>query len=437
MAEHKDPKDGARRQATAVLTRGFDPKLSLGSARPAVFRTSTYVFSTPEAAERAFDVATGRSPQREGENVELIYSRISHPNAEILEDQIVPLERGAQSALAFNSGMAAIMSALMTFLRPGDTIVYTKPLYGGTMHLIHDYLSLFGISGIGVPAGHSADLDNAIRQADNLGVVFLESPANPTMTMVDIRRASATAAERARRPLVMVDNTFLGPIFQHPLTLGADMVLYSATKFLSGFSDMLAGVALAKDPGLIQQMGGTRILFGNILQPDECWMMAGRLPTVSLRMNKQSKNAQRVAERLVRHPRVLKMHYPTLFDDAEQIRIRLAQCDFPGSVFSFDLGSKQAAFAFLRNTKIGSNAVSLGGVETLVCHPRTTTHSGLTPEEYAEIGITDGLVRVSVGIEDWRDLLADFEQSLDRIPAEAGQPSALPIRDREGAVRLT
>ena len=421
MAEHKDPKDGTHtaRQATAVLTRGFDPRLSLGSARPAVFRSSTYVFSSPEAAERAFDVATGRSPEREGEDVELIYSRISHPNAQILEEQIVPLERGAKSALVFNSGMAATMTALMTFLRPGDTIVYSKPLYGGSMHLIHDYLSLFGIKGVGVPAGRSADLDTAIRTADNVGVVFLETPANPTMTMVDIRRAAATAAERARRPIVMVDNTFLGPIFQHPLMLGADLLVYSATKFLSGFSDMLAGAVLAKDPALTQQMRGTRILFGNILQPDECWLMDGRLPTVSLRMNKQSKNGQRVAERLVRHPRILAMHYPTLFTDPEQIRIRQSQCEFPGSVFSFDLGTKEAAFEFLRNTRIGRNAVSLGGVETLVCHPKTTTHSGLTPEEYAEIGITDGLVRVSVGIEDWRDVVADFEQSLDRIPVEA------------------
>jgi cystathionine beta-lyase/cystathionine gamma-synthase len=216
----------------------------------------------------------------------------------------------------------------------------------------------------------------------------------------------------------MVDNTFLGPAFQHPLLLGADLVLYSGTKFLSGFSDMLAGVALAKDRELIEPMRKMRIFFGNILQPDECWLMDGRLPTVSLRMNKQSKNAQRIAERLVRHPRIQKMHYPTLFDDADQIRIRLAQCEFPGSLFSVDLGTKEAAFSFLRNMKIARNAVSLGGVETLACHPKTTTHSGLTGEEYSLAGITDGLVRISVGIEDWRDLLSDFEQALDAIPAD-------------------
>jgi cystathionine beta-lyase/cystathionine gamma-synthase len=212
----------------------------------------------------------------------------------------------------------------------------------------------------------------------------------------------------------MVDNTFLGPAFQHPLLLGADLVVYSATKYLSGFSDMLAGVALAKDPALIQTLRAHRIMFGNILQPDECWLLDGRLPTVSLRMNRQSKNAQRIAERLVEHPRVRKMLYPTLFDDAEQIKIRLAQCAFPGAMFSMELeGGREAAFAFLRNLKIARNAVSLGGVETLACHPKTTTHSGMSPEEHDLAGITDGLVRVSVGVEDWRDLLADFEQALE------------------------
>jgi methionine-gamma-lyase len=425
MPHSKDGKEPAHsaRPATAVLTRGFDPKLSVGSVRPAVFRSSTYAFSTPEAAERAFDIATGRAQRQEDENVELIYSRINHPNAEILEDQILPLEQGAQAALVFNSGMAAIMTALLSYLRPGDTIVYTYPLYGGTAHLIHDFLSQLGVTGIGVAAGHGADLDHAIRDARDLAVVFVETPANPTMMMTEIRRAASTAAQRSRRPVVMVDNTFLGPAFQHPLELGADLVLYSATKYLSGFSDMLAGVALAKDPAVIAPLRGMRIIFGNILQPDECWLMDGRLPTVPLRMNRQSKNAQRIAERLVTHTRIRKLYYPTLFDDAEQIRIRLAQCDFPGALFSFDLGSKEAAFTFLRHVKIARNAVSLGGVETLVCHPKTTTHSGLTEEEYAHTGLTDGLVRVSVGIEDWRDLLADFEQALDAVTADTPVPA--------------
>jgi cystathionine beta-lyase/cystathionine gamma-synthase len=422
MVQPKDPKDGhVVHPRTAVLTSGFDPKLSVGSARPAVFRSSTYVFSTPEAAERAFDVASGRAVPAEGEDVELIYSRISHPNAQILEEQILALEPESAAALIFNSGMAAIMTAFMTFLRPGDTIVYTIPLYGGTDHLIQEFLSSLGIAGVPVPAGHGVELERAIRESENLGVVFIETPANPTMMMTDIRRAAAVAATRARKPLVMVDNTFLGPAFQHPLALGADMVLYSATKYLSGHSDMLAGVALSKDPGLVTAMRQFRVLLGNILQPDECWLLDGRLSTVTLRMNRQSKNAERIAERIVRHRSVLKVHYPTLFDDAEQIRIRLAQCEFPGALFSLELGTKEAAFTFLRNMKIARNAVSLGGVETLACHPKTTTHSGLSAKEYELSGITDGLVRISVGIEDWRDLLADFESALDSIPAEVQQ----------------
>ncbi|HET8546762.1 MAG TPA: PLP-dependent transferase [Bryobacteraceae bacterium] len=397
-----------------MLTRGFDPALSVGSARPAVFRTSTYVFSSPEAAERAFNVVSGRQKAAPGERIDLIYSRFNHPNAEILEDQIVPLEAGATAAVVFNSGMAAIMTAILAFARPGSTIIYTVPLYGGTQSLMHDFLEPLGIAGIAVRAGSGDELDAAIAGAENPSIVLIETPANPTMTMTDIRRASNTAARLATPPLVMVDNTFLGPSFQHPLKLGADVVLYSATKYLSGFSDMIAGVAIGKREELIAKIRSKRGLFGNILQPDECWMLDNRLPTVSLRMNRASKNAQRIAERLVNHPKVKRVYYPTLFQDAEQIRIRIAQCDFPGAMISLELrGGKQAAFEFLRNVKIGRNAVSLGGVETLLCHPKTTTHSSLTPEEMEVAGITDGLVRISVGIEDWRDLVADFEQALE------------------------
>jgi methionine-gamma-lyase len=412
-------KNAKVRPNTAVLTRGFDPSLSVGSARPAVFRSSTYVFSSPEAAERAFKVRAEGLPPEPGENVELIYSRISHPNAEILEEQTVPLEDGATAAAVFNSGMAAIMTALMTFTRPGQSIVYTAPLYGGSVHLLHELLQPWGVKAIAVPAGDTKGLDNAIAAAEKLAVVFIETPANPTIMMTDIRRAADAAARRSPRPLLMVDNTFLGPVFQHPLPLGADIVLYSATKFLSGFSDMLGGMALAADAALIEQIRGMRIMLGNILQPDECWMLDSRLPTVPLRMNRASKNAQRIAERLAHHPRVLKVHYPTLFDDPEQIRIYKAQCEFPGSLFSLELGNREAAFAFLRSLKIGRLAVSLGGVETLCCHPNTTIHSVVPLEEKRHAGITDGLVRISVGIEDWRDLLSDFEQALEAIPEHA------------------
>jgi methionine-gamma-lyase len=404
------------RPPTEVLTRGFDPTLSVGSARPAVFRSSTYVFSSPEAAERAFDLMAGRGAAEQGEQVDLVYSRFNHPNAEILEDQILPLETGAQGALAFNSGMAAIMTALFAFLKPGDAIVYTVPIYGGTQKLIENFLSDWGIKGVSVAAGQTAAIDAAIHNTRNLRAVLIETPANPTGIMTDIRRAVDSAGKLPQKPLVMVDNTLLGPAFQHPFELGADLVLYSATKYLSGFSDLIGGVVLAKNRDFITKMHAKRSLFGNILQPDECWMLNSRLPTVHLRMNRASKNAQRIAEHLAAHPKIRKVLYPALFEDPEQLRIYKTQCDFPGAMFSLDLeGGKPAAFDFLRHLRIARNAVSLGGVETLVCHPKTTTHSGFTEEQFAQAGVTDGLVRVSIGIEDWRDLLSDFEQALEKI----------------------
>jgi cystathionine beta-lyase/cystathionine gamma-synthase len=419
MPEDVNHKTQELRPTTKILTRGFDPSLSVGSARPAVFRSSTYVFSSPEAAERAFDIANGRGHPEANEKVDLIYARLNHPNAEILEAQTVPLEPGAEAAVVFNSGMAAIVTTLLTFLRPGQSVVYTVPIYGGTQHFLRDFLPGWGVKTIPVAAGQGARLDEAVRGAENLGVVLVETPANPTLVMTDLRRAAQTAANYKglrgmRRPLVMVDNTLLGPAFQHPLTLGADLVLYSATKYLSGFSDLLAGMVLAKDPELVQQIRLQRHLFGNILQPDECWLLDGRLPTVVLRMNRQSKNAQRIAEHLAGHPKIARVMYPTLFSDADQSLIFHAQCDFPGAMFSLELkGGKPAAFEFLRNLRLARNAVSLGGVETLACHPKTTTHSGYTEEEFRQAGVTDGLVRVSVGIEHWRDLLADFEQALE------------------------
>lgn len=402
--------------STAVLTRGFDPHLSVGSARPAVFRSSTYVFSSPEAAERAFDIVSGRAEPAEGEVPELIYSRFNHPNAEILEDQIVPLEEGAEWAVVFNSGMAAIMTTVMSILQPGDSIVHTVPLYGGTQTLMHGLLEPLGIRCRPVVAGRGHELDEAIRTTPNLKLVLIESPANPTMVMTDIKRAALACSQREPRPLTMVDNTFLGPAFQHPIAHGADLVVYSATKYLGGFSDLLAGVVLGVDPALRKSIWARRGLFGNILQPDECWILDGRLPTVSLRMNRQSKNAQRIAEALVHRREIRKVYYPALFDDPEQIRIRLAQCDFPGAMIALDLhGGKAVAFEFLRSLRLVHNAVSLGGMETLVCHPKTTTHSGLTQKELEVAGVTDGLVRISVGVEDWRDLLLDLEQALDRV----------------------
>jgi methionine-gamma-lyase len=416
MASPRDKTAYVVRAPTAVLTRGFDPRLSVGSARPAVFRSSTYVFSSPEKAERAFAIALGKAKPADGESVDLIYSRLSHPNAEIVEDQVVPLEKGADAAAVFNSGMAAISTVFLTFCQPGTSFVYTVPLYGGTQHLIHQLLEPLGLKGIPVMAGDTAAIAKAIAGAKNLRLVLVESPANPTLVMTDLAALAAAAKEHPDRPLVAVDNTFMGPTFQHPLALGADLAIYSATKYLGGFSDMLGGVVLGSDPELVARLRGMRAILGNILQPDECWLLDGRLPTVGLRMNRQSKNAQHVAEALVGHPKLKRVIYPSLLTDPEQIRIRDAQCDYPGGIITIELkGGKKAAFEFLRNLRIAKNAVSLGGVETLVCHPATTTHSEMSDDEQARYGVGHDLVRISVGIEHWRDLLAEFKGALDAV----------------------
>ncbi|HEX2882437.1 MAG TPA: PLP-dependent transferase [Polyangiaceae bacterium] len=403
------------RPPTAVLTRGFDPWLSVGSARPAVFRSSTYVFSSPEAAERAFAIALGRAKPAEGENVDLIYSRLSHPNAEILENQLVPLEKGAEHAAVFNSGMAAISTLFLLLCPVGSAFVYTTPIYGGTHHLIHHFLEPLGIRAVPVMAGDMAAMANAIRETPDLRLVFIETPANPTLRMTDIEHAvQSVAIQSGTRPIVAVDNTFLGPTFQQPLALGADLSVYSATKYLAGQSDMLAGVVMGADSNMIAALRGLRAILGNILQPDECWILDSRLPTVELRMNRQSKNAARIVPQLAHHPKVAAVHYPANFSDPEQRRIRDQQCRYPGAVFSLELhGGKAAAFDFLRRVRIARNAVSLGGVESLVCHPCTTTHSEMSPEELARYGISEGLVRFSIGVEDHRDLLRDFQDALD------------------------
>jgi cystathionine beta-lyase/cystathionine gamma-synthase len=404
------------RPETAVLTSGFDPQLSVGSARPPVYRSSTYVFSSPEAAERAFNIVLGRVQPIAEESPDLIYARLNHPNAEILEDQLVPLERGAAAAAVFNSGMAAIFTVLIGFLEQGGSLIYTQPLYGGTQHLIHQVIEPLGFAARPVAAGDTRALTETIAQTDNVRLVLIETPSNPTLTMTDIGAAASAVQRHPKHPLLAVDNTLLGPTFQHPIVHGANLVIYSATKFLGGFSDLLAGVVMAAEPELIQSLRGLRAMLGNILQPDECWILDSRLSTVALRMNRQSKNAQRIAEHLMDHPRVKRVLYPSLFKDAEQIRIRDSQTDYPGSLLSLELeNGKSGAFEFLRNLSIGKNAVSLGGVETLACHPKTTTHSELSPAELATAGITDDLVRISVGTEHWRDLLDDFNRALGGV----------------------
>ncbi len=401
------------RPSTAVISKGFDPHLSVGSARPAVFRSSTYVFSTPEEAEKAFATALGKREPVPGENIELIYARLSHPNAEILETHLLSLEPVSKAAAVFNSGMAAISTIFFTFTKPGRTTLFSSPIYGGTHHLINEILKPTGYNVEPFFAGDTEGMCKKIREAKNLDFIFVETPSNPTLRMTDLEACVNEAQKHPDKPLVIVDNTFMGPAFQHPLTIGADMTMYSATKFLSGFSDMLGGVVMGKNPLHIQKLQGTRALLGNILQADECWMLDSRLPLVEIRMNRASKNAQHIVEALKGHSKIEEILYPTEFKDENQKRIWEKQCEFAGSIFSIRLkGGKKAAFDFLRKLKIIHNAVSLGGVESLACHPSTTTHSEMSPEDQKTYGLDDSLVRISVGIEDRLDILSDIEQAL-------------------------
>jgi cystathionine beta-lyase/cystathionine gamma-synthase len=396
---------------TAMISEGFDPKLSVGSARPAVFRSSTYVFSSPEAAEEAFAVALGKK-EPTGPN-ELIYSRLSHPNAEILETHLCAMEPEAKGAAVFNSGMAAIASILLTFCKPGRSFVYTTPIYGGTHHLISEMLMPMGFKAQPVMAGDTQAMVETIQNTPDLDLVFVETPSNPTLTLTDIQAVHQAIDQHPNNPLFIVDNTFMGPTFQHPLEWGADLIMYSATKFLGGFSDMLGGAVLGKDPVLVDQLRGTRAITGNILQPDECWILDSRLPLVEFRMKQESQHAQQLVQALRNHPRVSNIHYPTEFQGSQK-EIYEKQCSGPGSIFSLVLeGGKKSVFSVLRRLALVKNAVSLGGMESLACHPTTTTHSEMTPDQLQAYGITDGLIRFSIGLENPRDLLHDIEQALD------------------------
>ena len=401
------------RPETAVLTRGFDPTLSVGAARPPVYRSSTFVFPSPEAAERAFGIVLGKIRPLGDDRPDLIYARLNHPNAEILEEQLVPLERGANSAAIFNSGMAAIFTVMLTFLERGGSIVYTQPLYGGTQHLIHQVIEPLGFEARGVPAGNTKALTEAIEKADNLSLVLIETPANPTLVMTDI--AQAAAAIRKRHEAGIARNR------QH-----------SARPDLSASADSRRGPrALLGDqvPRRIQRPAGRRGVGGRSgIDPDADRdaraarqhfagrrMLDARLAAIDGGAADESAEQERAANRRAvgQAPQVKRVIYPSLFTDAAQIQIRDAQTDYPGSLVSLEVeGGKTGAFEFLRRLKIAKNAVSLGGVETLVCHPMTTTHSELSAEEMSAAGITEALVRISVGTEHWRDLLEEFTRAL-------------------------
>jgi methionine-gamma-lyase len=407
---------------TLMMGYGYDPHLSEGALKVPVFQTSTFVFRTAQEGKDFFAIMSGRQTADEDHPLGLIYSRFNNPDLEVLEDRLA-LWEDAEAALVFSSGMAAISTVVWAFARPGDVIVHSEPLYGGTQTLFQNFLPQFRIRAVGFPAGAGREaLDKAIAEAQAKGriaAIFVETPANPTNGLVDLAQCAA-AAERLKedtgqRPPVIVDNTFLGPLWQHPLALGCDLAVYSLTKYAGGHSDLVAGSVVGSQK-LIQRVRSVRSSLGTMTEPYTCWLLLRSLETLKLRMNAAMENARVVAAFLRDHPKVAAVHYLGFLtpQDADYALYR-KQCEAPGSTFSFDVkGGEAAAFRMLDALQVIKLAVSLGGTESLVSHPASTTHSGLPAETLSRIGITPGLIRLSVGVENADDLIADLGQALEK-----------------------
>jgi methionine-gamma-lyase len=407
--------------ATMMMGHGFDPALSEGSLKPPIFLTSTFVFESAAAGKRHFEGVTGKRP---GGAEGLVYSRFNGPNQEILEDRL-GLWEDAEDALTFSSGMSAIATLLLAFVQPGDVVVHSGPLYAATETLIGRILGRFGVSWLDFPAGATEDeIAEVMARAKAKGrvpLVYLESPANPTNVLVDVeavRRVVDAQFGEGERPPIAIDNTFLGPLWAQPLRSGADLSVYSLTKYAGGHSDLVAGgITGSKD--LINQIRMLRNTIGTITDPNTAWMLLRSLETLELRMEKAGRNAEQVCAFLKDHAKVESVGYLGFLedgDDARQADIYRRHCTGAGSTFSLYLkGGEREAFAFLDSLKIAHLAVSLGGTETLASAPAAMTHLSVPEERKQALGITDNLVRISIGVEDPDDLIADFDQALQAV----------------------
>ena len=405
--------------ATLMMGHGFDPTLSENSLKPPIFLTSTFVFESAAAGKRHFEGVTGKRP---GGSEGLVYSRFNGPNQEILEDRLSIWEE-AEEALSFSSGMSAIATLLLTFCAPGDVVVHSGPLYAATETLIGRILGKFGVSWLDFPAGATGEEIAAVIEAakakGRLALIYLESPANPTNVLVDVEavRAARDAAFPENPPPIAIDNTFLGPLWQQPLRQGADLSIYSLTKYVGGHSDLVAGGVVGAER-FITPIRMMRYTVGTILDPNTAWMLLRSLETLELRMSRAGENAAKVCTFLRDHPKVERVGYLGFLadDPGRQGDIYRRHCVGAGSTFSLYLkGGEREAFAFLDALKIAKLAVSLGGTETLASAPAAMTHLSVPDARKLALGITDNLVRISIGVEDADDLIADFTQALESI----------------------
>jgi methionine-gamma-lyase len=410
------------RPESLMMSYGYKPSLSEGAIKSPIFLTSTFVFKTAEEGKAFFEVAYGLREQYPDEEPGLIYSRINNPDLEILEDRLTLWDE-AEDCAVFESGMSAITTVLLEFLKPGDLLLHSIPLYGGTDHFINHFLPKIGVHSVGfTPHQCRNEIEKVLEQtgrADRLAMIFIETPANPTNAVIDIACCKKIADARGagdNKVYLAVDNTFMGPIWQQPLKHGADFSIYSATKYIGGHSDLIAG-ACCGSKEVITRVKFLRTLLGNMASPHTGWLLMRSLETLKVRMEKQAKNARRVADFLNEHPKVEKVYYLGLIQPGTRAHeIFERQYSSTGAMVSFDIkGGEPEAFRFINALKLIKLAVSLGGTESLVEHPATMTHAGVDKEHLAKVSVTDKLVRLSIGVEYHKDLIWDIEQALDHV----------------------
>jgi methionine-gamma-lyase len=414
---------------TQMMGFGFDPSLSEGALKPPIFLTSTFVFKSAQDGKDFFDYTSGRREPPPGRGAGLVYSRFNNPNLEVLEDRLA-LWEGTESGVVFSSGMAAISTTLWAYVRPNDVILTSQPLYGGTETLIEKTMPNYKVAAVGVAeacdrkavmAGAATALEQARRSGGRVAMLMTETPANPTNSLIDLalwREASEWLAveQGGARPPLVVDNTFLGPVFQRPIEHGADIAVYSLTKYVGGHSDLVAGGIMGAK-AMVQPVRMLRSALGTQLDPNTAWMIMRSMETLALRMRQAASNAERVATFLKSHPKIASVNYLGFLRPGEVgYEVFRKQCQSAGSTFAFSVkGAEAEAFRLLDALQVMKLAVSLGGTETLISHPASTTHSGVPKPTRDRLGVTDALIRISVGIENADDLIADLEQALTHV----------------------
>ncbi|NUM32685.1 MAG: cystathionine gamma-synthase family protein [Bacteroidetes bacterium] len=406
-----------------MMSYGYKPHLSEGAVKCPIFQTSTFVFKSAEEGKSFFEIAYGLREKKEKEELGLIYSRINNPDLEILENRLTLWDEAEECAV-FESGMSAITTVLFEFLKPGDLLLTSCPLYGGSDHFIKKILPKFGIDVVSFKVNQTKEeiieIVKNTGKADKLSLVYLETPANPTNDLIDIeigREIADYFSKPDKKIIVAVDNTYMGPLWQHPLKHGADLVLYSATKYIGGHSDVIAGACLGNSE-LMKRVKVLRTFLGNMAGPWTGWLLLRSLETLKARMDIQAFNAKRVVDFLNNHPKIEKVYFPGNLkeSDGKQFIIKQKQCKTDGAMISFDVkGGENEAFKFLNRLKLIKLAVSLGSTESLAEHPDTMTHADVDAQLKNEMSITEKMIRLSVGVECYEDIIADISQALDCI----------------------